>query len=109
MLSEIGRSEKLRIAIEVYAHRGAIGAVVDRNRKFFDWPEREIVCHGAIAGKVEAIIERHYVDAQAVERTTSNSQVFSQVCKLVTLMLQPAPDLIRGLANKLGYGRARMS
>ena len=109
MLSEIGRREKLRIAIEVYAHRGAIGAVVNRNRKFFDRPEREIVCHGAIAGKMEAIIERHYVDAQAVERATSNSQVFSQVCKLVSLMLQPAPDLIRGLANKLRYGRARMN
>ena len=67
------------------------------------------MCNGAIAGKAEAIIEWHNVDAQAIKRATFDSQVLSQVCKLVALMLQPAPDLIRGLANKLGYGRARMN
>ena len=87
---EIGRRVQRRIDVEVDPKRLAVGAVVNRDRQVLDRTERKIVRGRAMAGKAEAVIERHDVDAQPEQRPAVDvaADIAAHVRQLIALMLQ---------------------
>ena len=69
------------------------------------------MCNGMMARKVEIIIEPHDIDAKPEQGSAiaDSTKITSQVCNLITSVLQSSAHLPTGLTYDLVDGHARMN